>query len=151
MVNIQKTLVLSSKSDIFLFSIGNSPIYYSYERKNKEMYEAMIRIEPTCEVSQYDKEPDNKDDSSMEIDFISTQKVDEDAQIERAILQKEKDLEKAKDKIPTHDDHNSVVKVDTYSNLEKVGYVMLDENNQAYDIMLIKVEISNYGLYTDTS
>lgn len=87
----------------------------------------------------------------MDVDYISTQTVDQDAAIERRILQKEKDLEKARDKSVSIQGKNDTVQVDPYSNLERVGYVVSDENQQAYDIILIKVELLGWGSYTNTS
>jgi hypothetical protein len=116
----------------------------------------MIRLEPACAITETDhylsSDESMEEDLPMDIDYVTTQKVDEDAQIEREILQKQKDLEKAKNKQVTNkQDDDGTVKVDSYSNLEKVGSVMLDENNKPYDIMLMKVEVRGWGVYTETS
>lgn len=116
----------------------------------------MIRLEPSCTVTESGnmETDDDNNDSPMDIDYITTTKVDEDAQIEREILQKRKDLEKAKKRAAEgrkDDEEEEAVKVDPYSKLEKVGSIMLDENNQPYDIMLLKVEIRGWGVYTETS
>ncbi|KAG2201741.1 hypothetical protein INT47_002001, partial [Mucor saturninus] len=126
-----------------------SPVCYAFERKNKSLYDALRKLRIRYNITQRNISA-HSDDPSMEIDFISTQQVDLDAQIEREILQKEKDLAKPKDSLVTDDDCNVATIVDAYSNLEKVGYVMVDENNGPYDTMLIKVELPSYGQFTDT-
>lgn len=150
MVITQKTAdFITRSSNIIILSIDMSPVCYAFERKNVLLYDALRSLIISPEVIKL-KKPRNNNNLSMEIDFISTQKVDQDAQIEREILQKEKDLKKTKNSLVTFDDCDLAVKVDTYSKLEKVGYVQMDEKNEPYDIMLIKVELPYYGTYIDT-
>lgn len=156
-VEILKFATTSMKKDQFKKLIrmrdtnGISPVQYAFERKNKSLYEYILEIDPSSVVKHSIKENTNvEDDSCMDIDYITTEKVDEDAQIERGILQREKDLEKAKLGIEDKDD-DETPKVDPYSNLQKVGTIMVDEKEQAYDTMLIKVELRGWGVYTDTS
>lgn len=134
---------------MFYLPVDKSPICYAYARKNKLLYDTLIGF-GLVKFNSYDKEPKPNDSLPMEIDFISTQKVDEDAQIERAILQKEKDIENA-NKLIAHDNQDLLAEVDKFSKLGKVGYIMLDENNQPYDTMLTKVDIMSYGVYAEVS
>lgn len=88
----------------------------------------------------------------MDIDYISTQKVDEDAQIEREQLQRLKRIQNASKNIATsktEDDES--FKVDSYSKLEKIGCIVTDEYNLPCNIMLMKVELQRWGNNTDTS
>jgi hypothetical protein len=134
--------------------IGVSPILNAYHRENKELYNALLTLDMTLAdfaAKHYDKDIFQTlcESSPMDIDYISTQSVDEDAQIEREKLQQFKNIQNASKKADIEEDES--FKVDTYSKLEKVGSIASDENNLPYNIMLMKVELQSWGSDTDTS
>lgn len=134
-----------------------SPITSAYHRENKELYNSLLDLNPILAdfaAKHYNKNAFQAQDESslMDIDYISTQKVDEDAQIERERLQKLKNIQNASKKTTSSDiEEDESLKVDAYSKLEKVGSITLDENNVPYNIMLMKVELQSWGSDTDTS
>ncbi|RCH89506.1 hypothetical protein CU098_003095 [Rhizopus stolonifer] len=130
-------------------------VLYAYHRSNKELYKTLLSLDPTLQyfVSENYRSSDfdfENRPSLMSVDYIPTTKVDEDAQIERAKLQHAKDIESAKSG-NKRQEKDELLKVDSYSKLERVGEIVLDENDIPYNIVLMKVELNSWGTYTDTS
>lgn len=128
---------------------------YAYHRQDKTLYNVLIAKDSSAAkyaIENYRKQdfPENTT-SPMEIDHISLVEVDNDAQIERENLQKIKDLEKANDETTKVNEDDEKLKVDSYAKLDKVGIISVNEANQPYDIMLMKVELNGWGTNTDTS
>lgn len=128
---------------------------YAYHRKDKTLYNVLTKRDSSAAkyaIENYKKEdfPENTT-SPMEIDYISLVEVDNDAQIERENLQRIKDLEKAGDKTTKVNEDDEKLEIDSYAKLDKVGVISLNEANQPYDIMLMKVELNSWGSNTDTS
>ena len=89
-----------------------------------------------------------QDGQSMNVDdHISMQAIEEDAEAERAILEAEaKAQEEANKETKGNEDKEkkTVGVVDPVSKMEKIGQVLLDENNDPYDILVQKVDIGAY-------
>ena len=129
---------------------GTTPVQYAFGRSSDILYNTITEIDSSVIISCPVHESPQKEISNMDIDYISTKKVDEDAQIEREKLQQKKNKQKAKEGVQD-DSEKDTVQVDPYSKLEKVGTIVMDSENKAYDTMLIKVDILGWGLYTSTS
>ncbi|KAI9485554.1 MAG: poly polymerase catalytic domain-containing protein [Benjaminiella poitrasii] len=135
---------------------GISPVLFAYHNKNNGIYDILISVDSSLEtfiIDNYDAKIFDFHDQfePMDIDYITTLEVDEAAQIEREILQRQKDIEILKDKNTQVNTSDAIAEVDPYSKLEKIGYLVLDDNHLPYDIMLMKVELRSWGDYTDTS
>lgn len=125
-------------------SQDNTPVAYAFQRSNKFLYDCLTRLVPSVKTINLEEAQNNGvDDGLMEVDVISMSQIDEDAQTEREILQKEQDAKKKKDS--TNDDVDTKAKVDPYSKLQKVGHIEYDEDDKPYDIMLLKIEIHSWN------
>lgn len=107
----------------------------------KDIYDALVKFgaKPAKSIN-----GTNTTDEAMDIDTISLSVVEEDAEMERQLLQAAYESKKKKKSTPTTD-KNKVV-IDPYSNLQKVGSIVF-ENGEPYDIMIMKVEVysNNYS------
>jgi isoaspartyl peptidase/L-asparaginase-like protein (Ntn-hydrolase superfamily) len=96
----------------------------------------------TDDIETESEDMETEDVSSMDVDFISSLVVEEDADKERAILQEAKDAKRLDKHKHTKESKEKKAVVDPYSKLEKVGVVAVDEDGSELDIMLLKAEIS---------
>lgn len=120
---------------------GYSPVKLAFLRANQSMRESLLKLEPTCANFTETEEDNDSVEDPMEIEAVSMDQIEEDAQTERELLQKEQDAKKEK-----HDkSEKRAPVVDKYSNLQDVGHVICDENGEYYDIMLLKVELGYWG------
>ncbi|KAI8983506.1 hypothetical protein BDB01DRAFT_126676 [Pilobolus umbonatus] len=126
---------------------GKSPLIYAYRMYGRSLYETIIKLEPSLENEMKDDPPSTDliadDDMSVDIECLTSLEIEEAANKERQLLQEAIDKKKDKANIKEKD---NLCKVDTYSGLADVGYVCLDEFNDPFDALLMKVETS-HGTY----
>ncbi|KAI7902907.1 ankyrin repeat-containing domain protein [Cokeromyces recurvatus] len=143
---------------------GISPILYAYHYHQKSQvpfnYSTLLSLsDPSFEnfaVENYNAEKfihsEQNLSKDIDINYISASNVEKDAQIERKRLQQLKNIEQNKKRDSLNNDTvDDALRVDPYSKLDKVGYIIVDEHQVPYDIMLMKVELQSWGCYTDTS
>ncbi|KAI9010901.1 ankyrin repeat-containing domain protein [Phycomyces nitens] len=119
---------------------GRSSISHARSRFSKDAYNKLIKS---------GVDPDSEDDITetedmMEItDFIPSQTIEQDADAERAILQAR--VNALKEDVVMED--KKPIEVDPHSNLGNIGYVVCDDDDEPYDIMVMKIEIfsNNYS------
>ena len=128
---------------------GRQAIDYAHVRERKEFYKELVKLGLILE----DVEMDAADESyqvgqSMNVDdYISMQAIEEDAEAERAILEAEtKAQEEANKETKGNEDKEKKTTgvVDPISRMEKIGVVLLDENNEPYDILVQKIDVGAY-------
>ncbi|KAF7723583.1 hypothetical protein EC973_001824 [Apophysomyces ossiformis] len=115
---------------------GRRAIDYAQLRCRKAIYDELLKLgvsPPSQDLSTDDSLTDD-----IDMDSISLDNVEEDADAERARLQLEKDAKRG----PTEEKEEPVT-IDQYSQLQHIGIVALDFDNQPFDIMLMKVDIKH--------
>lgn len=120
---------------------GYSPVKLGFLRANQTIRESLLELEPTCASFIETEERNDNVEDPMEIETVSVDQIEEDAQKERELLQKEKDAKKKKHS----KSKRTAPEVDKYSNLQNVGHIICDENGGYYDVMLLKVELGYWG------
>lgn len=140
---------------IFIFNLGVPLIVDAYRRQDKTLYNALIAKDYSAAeyaISNYRAQSFPVIVSlPMKVDPISLVEVENDAQIERKNLQRLKDIENAQDEHGMENKNDERLKVDPYAKMSKIGFIVMDEADQPYDTMLLKVELNRWGGTTDTS
>ncbi|KAI9309588.1 ankyrin repeat-containing domain protein [Cunninghamella echinulata] len=114
---------------------GKRPCELAMLYNRKDLYDALVKFgaKPAKPII----EPNTNDDT-MDIEMISLNTVEEDAEAERQLLQAAFEAKKKKKPVPTTEKNKIVI--DPYSKLQKVGTIVFD-NGEPYDIMIMKVEV----------
>lgn len=83
---------------------------------------------------------------TMDLDYITLQSTEEDAEAERAILEAELKAKSNNEDTQMQDsEDDDKPKVDPYSKMEKIGRIV-EENGRPLDIMVQKIDVST-GYY----
>ncbi|KAI9257420.1 ankyrin repeat-containing domain protein [Sporodiniella umbellata] len=121
----------------------NTALTYALRRPNKFYYNRLIQMELNVTIPDFEVQQNEDPERMMETEYISMEQIENSAQREREILQKERDAKKESDDV--NEDTDKKAEVDPYSRLEKIGFVEHDKDATPFDIMLLKVELSSWN------
>ncbi|KAG0181661.1 hypothetical protein DFQ29_007537 [Apophysomyces sp. BC1021] len=113
---------------------GLRAIEYAQMRSCQTLYNALVSLGAHLPLESMITDENRGND--IDIDRISLETVEQDADAERMILQLKEDAKKRPE-----NESKDVVEVDRYSQLQDIGFVALDDNRKPLDIMLIKIDV----------
>ncbi|CAO3595612.1 unnamed protein product [Absidia cylindrospora] len=121
---------------------GNRPTQLALRRNRKDHFDALVRHGAKSTTLDADMiQDDTQTECPMDVEQISLETVEKDAESERVLLQALVDSQKTISDQPTTEENK--VEIDPYSQLERVGTMVFDQG-EPFDIMILKVEVQSY-------